>query len=160
MRGQGLRTGLACLALLLLTACGDKGGGTAADDKSPSDFPSKLLGVSPSPTAPPTFLENESCRTGMGPIIDLFLANKANSLDYGTFDNRVEQLTKKVDAAVAPCSKKVNNPIRRAMYDFTLARVQWGIGRCDKTCIGKVTDNIREGITLAQTAQTQLGATA
>lgn len=139
-----------------LVACG--GGDDSSADEKPS-----ALSVTPTPapssSAPPVYVENDSCRTGMAPLIDIILANDTDSLDYGTFDNRVDQLTKKIDAAVAPCSPEVNNPIRKAMYKFSLARVQWGIGRCDDECIRKVTVNIRAGISLARKVNFQLEST-
>jgi hypothetical protein len=149
---------IAVVCVSALVGCGGGSDDKAGDEPSSSETSSSPM-AAPSSTAPPTYVENESCRTGMKSLIDIILANDTASLDYGTFDNRVDQLVKKVDAAVAPCSPAVNNPIRKAMYKFTLARVQWGIGKCDDACISKVTVNIRAGISLARKVSLQLEAT-
>lgn len=96
----------------------------------------------------------------MRQLVDIMLANSVSSLAYTTFDNSVDQLTKRIDAAVAPCSPKVNGPARKVMYRFTLARVQWDTcGQHDDDCLGKVGDNIRAGLKLARKIDYQLDLT-
>jgi hypothetical protein len=143
------------LALGLLAGCGGEEGGEPAAARSSATS----AAAAPSSSAAPVYVETESCRAKMGPLVDIMLANAVDSLDYSSFDNRVDQLAKKIDAAVAPCSPEINGPARKVMYRFTLARAQWGIGKCDNACIEKVGDNIRAGLKLARKVDYQLDLT-
>lgn len=141
-----------------LAGCGDSDNDGKAESPAAST-PTPSLSTPSS--APAAYVENETCRTKMRPLVDIMLANNQDTLDYSTFDNRVDQLTRAIDAAVAPCSPKVNGPARKTMYRFTLARVQWSTcGRNDDACIEKVTDNIRDGLKTARNVDYQIDLTS
>lgn len=146
------------LSGVLLAGCG--GGG---DEKTAGPAPT-ATSTSPSssapaiPPPPPAYVENQTCRTNMAPVVDIMLASYSDDpLEYNVFDNRVDQLTKQIDGAVAACSPAVNNPARKAMYKFTLARLQWkvcSVGDCKDS-----TKNILSGLSLARKVEFALEAT-
>lgn len=140
----------------LLTSCG---GGEDNADNSASVSPTTSSSSSPaaesSPIAAPTYVESDTCRNSMAPLVDVMLANDEDTLEFNVFDNRVKLLQKKIDAGLAPCSSEVSDPAREVMYNFVAADVRWSV--CSKKdCIADVTKFIKDGLAKAQVVQYQV----
>lgn len=144
----------AFLILTLLTGCGGGDDGKA-DEPVPSV---SAAPTTPTSSAPPAYVENETCRTGMAPLVEIMLANGEGGLEFNVFDNRLTQLQNQIDAAVAPCTSAVNNPAREVMYQFAAADARWRT--CAKgPCVDQVTQFVTEGWRKAHRVQEALEAT-
>lgn len=144
----GVRLLLAQIAVaaIALTACSN------ADSTEATDAPPTPAATTSSAPAEPTYSESETCRERMTPVFDVIEANRTSGLEFQNFDNRVDELTRTVDRAVSACSDDVENPLRRAMYKFTLASVQWDLCNSN-SCMDPVIKNIREGLSFSTKSQ-------
>lgn len=143
----------ALLVALTTAACGDSGtDSTEAGAASPAPAAS-------SSSKAPDYVESETCRTGMRPLLDVMIANDGN-ISYNEFANRFDQMENGIDAAVASCSDAVTDPARDAMYQFAMANASWRVCKNSKSgCAQKIKDALTEGVSLANDADAALGAT-
>ncbi len=134
------RARLAFLAISFtfgLAACGED---SAAEPQPESSSPDST------PTPSLEYVESETCRSAMLPLVEIGLANDVDSLGYESFSNRVDQLSRRIDRAVASCSAAVNDPFREAIYEYTAAEITWSLcGPRVKCRMSKIAGQIADG---------------
>ena len=117
-RRSAAASGLA--AVLFLASCTGQDDPPQADDRPTSDASSTA-----------SYVENETCRRDMKALVDIGLANVDDSLGYYEFSNRVEQLRKRAERAVAACGDTTNLHLRKAIYRYGQAELWWSL--CDSS---------------------------
>lgn len=147
--------GAVLVVALTTAACG----GDSESDAETSG-PEQVEASSATPTPTPEYVESETCRTAMRPIVDVMLANDG-SVSFNDFTNRFDQLDDGIDAAIASCSPAVNDPAREAMYEFAKANATWrGCESGDQKCTDKITEAVTAGVRLAGDVDEALSATS
>lgn len=150
------RAALAAVLMLFLSSCGSAAEEPVAEPSAAQE-PSE-----PESTYVPEYIENQTCRDDMQPILDLMLANQRDDLYLDDFADRQKRLTREFKDDDAACSNAVASPARGAMYDFALANVGYTLCKNNATCsfgprqLGPIQKNIRKGIRKATRAQENL----
>lgn len=156
-----MRTAAAVLlGALLFAGCG--GGDEESSAAEPTDRSSSELVAQTSPPAPlpPVYVESETCRAKMAPLVDTMLANDTKNLAYATFHARFEELDRKTDGALLACSNAVAKPTTRVIYEYSLANLAWGFCDQEKCATELIAKHIRVGNDLARKVSFALEATA
>lgn len=147
-----MRAAVLALLVVVLAGCGGEGDESAqASSESAAQTP---------PPAPAPYVESETCRAKMAPLVDTMLANDTKNLAYAAFHARFEELDRKTDGALLACSNAVANPTTRVIYEYSLANLAWGFCDQEKCATELIAKHIRAGNDLARKVSFALEATA
>lgn len=142
------------LAVLLLTSCSD-----GDDDPEPAASDQAAVVETEAvaePSVEPAYAEADTCRTKMLPLQEIMMASAADGLQYNRFTDRVEELERLIDRALLVCSDALNRAARKVMFEFSMARAQWGLCDADD-CMDDVTQSLTKGLLSASRVGELLG---
>jgi hypothetical protein len=133
-------------------------------DEQPAESVADAPSAEPSATPPePVYVETETCREEMRPLIEVMLANDTDNLGFGTFSDRFQRVQDEVDDALTACSSKVAKHTRMAVYEYATANAFWTpcdngtvVGKCDYDAI---TESVIAGNQAAAKAEEALAVT-
>lgn len=129
----------------------------AEPSQSGSTDPSPPATTAPPP--PPEYVESDTCRSGMTPLVDVMLANDTDSLAYETFHARFQELDRKMDRALLACSNEVAKPATKVVYEYSLANLAWGFCGEEKCATELIRKHLRSGNGLAHVVKAKVEAT-
>lgn len=79
-----------------------------------------------SSAGPASYVETETCRTEMRPMVDAMIANDTEGLSYDDFSARWRLIKDGADAAAVTCSTAVTEPLSEVTYEYATAALWWG----------------------------------
>lgn len=141
--------------VLVLTGC------STSEESSPAEgavAPQSTDSTEAMP-AEVSYVETETCRTEMRPMVDAMLANSTKDLSFGDFEARYLVLDEGVDAAALTCSNELSLPLSEVMYEYANAYLWWDECTAGDCAERRIQRHLRAGNDAAREVEAALTAT-